>query len=632
MDGGRIGKTDMTTSKILGVVIGAVMTVAVLLLVIGMPAGFLTSTIADRVERQTGYRLTVGGSTRIGLWPTLNVTLRDVTLEGPTDRETGNHLSIGSVQADLAFSSLWSDRPEITELVIGRPDIRIPLRRERRIAAAASSSGPAAPVNASSATPKIRRITVTDGTATFFNTRDHVENRIEGIAARATIDPDRHLDLSGKAQAGGRPLSFAAKASMSDPSAARQTIPLEFSLDAPGLLRAPVSAEAQLRINGSVMMLNGLSGKIGDGLFDGWASVDFASKPMVKVDLDFRRLAFATNPAQGTPQGTPQGAQPAWSVEPIELAGLNYVDAQLRLSASELDIGTAHFAPVALEASLASGILKGTLSNVGAYGGQATGAFELDVSANKPTYAIRCDLNDVRALPLLSAAADFDKLDGKLQAKIDVRSSGQSQQAIMSNLTGNVTANFRDGAIRGLNVAQMIRSLTSGTLSGWQASQEKTTDLSQLSASFRLDKGQATTSDLNLIGPLVKMTGSGTIDIGAKTLALRVDPKLVLTTEGQGRAGDPAGFGIPVVIDGPWASPNIFPDVAGIASGGNAGNTTGGSSLSDTIGSLIQQGLNAARGRGNQPNASPDNPSAPNDPSRQPNNQLNDIMKQLFGR
>src|SRR6202042_995126 len=184
--------------------------------------------------------------------------------------------------------------------------------------------------------------------------------------------------------------------------------------------------------------------------------------------------------------------------------------------------------------------------------------------------------------------------------------------------------------------------------------------LPQLSASFRIEKGQAATSDLNLVGPLVKMTGTGTIDLGAKTLALRVEPKLVMTTEGQGRASDPVGFGIPVVINGPWASPQIYPDVAGIldnpdaayaklkemgsglfAPGGSSGNTgngsgnsSGGNSLGDTLGNLIQQGLNAARGN-NTPPPAPNNPSAPNpnDPSRQQDNQpLNNIMKQLFGR
>ncbi len=42
------------------------------------------------------------------------------------------------------------------------------------------------------------------------------------------------------------------------------------------------------------------------------------------------------------------------------------------------------------------------------------------------------------------------------------------------------------------------------------------------------------------------MTGAGTVDLGTKMLAFRVEPKLVLTTEGQGRAADPVGFGIPV--------------------------------------------------------------------------------------
>ena len=170
----------------------------------------------------------------------------------------------------------------------------------------------------------------------------------------------------------------------------------------------------------------------------------------------------------------------------------------------------------------------------------------------------------MRALPLLQSAAGFDKLDGKLQSKIIVKSSGTSQRAIMANLSGSVFAVFQDGAIRGLNVAQMIRSLTASPLQGWQDNQDQNTDLTQLSASFRIDKGQATTSDLNLVGPLVKMTGAGTVDLGTRMMAFRVEPKLVMTTQGQGRTSDPVGLGIPVIIDGPWASPRIYPEMQGI--------------------------------------------------------------------
>jgi AsmA protein len=288
------------------------------------------------------------------------------------------------------------------------------------------------------------------------------------------------------------------------------------------------------------------------------------------------------------------------------------------------------------------------------------------------------DLVGIRALPLLRSVADFDKLDGKLQAKLALHSSGNSQRAILSNLDGTVFAVFQDGAIRGLNVAQMIRSLTSGTLSGWQQDREQTTDLSQLSASFRIEKGQATTSDLNLVGPLVKMTGAGTIDLGTKMLAFRVEPKLVLTTEGQGRTTDPVGLGIPVIIDGPWAEPRIYPEMAGIldnpdaayaklkemgkglfgANGGGlgglgglgsalGGNGSGGSGngitdqLGQTLGNLLQQGLGQSR---NIPPATPPTttpptaaappPLPPNDPPQatQDSQPMNDVLRQLFNR
>ena len=230
----------------------------------------------------------------------------------------------------------------------------------------------------------------------------------------------------------------------------------------------------------------------------------------------------------------------------------------------KLMVGGAQFAPAAIDATLGSGVLKVRFSNLGAYGGQASGEITADASAAEPSFALRSDLTGVRALPLLSSVADFDKLDGKMQAKIAVRSAGTSPRAIMSDLNGTVFTVFQDGAIRGLNVAKMIRSLTSGTLSGWQQGPDQVTDLSQLSASFKIDKGQAATTDLNLVGPLVKMTGIGTIDLGTKQIAFRVEPKLVLTTEGQGRAADPVGLGIPVMIDGPWSEPRIYPDMAGV--------------------------------------------------------------------
>ena len=674
----------MKALKIAGAAVAAILVVAALLLIAGVPSGFLTSAIQDRVEQQTRYRLSIAGSTRIGLWPSLNVTIHDVTLERPQDRDPGNRLTAGSIQADMTLGSVWSGRPEITDLVIVRPVLNVPLLRERRLAPKPASSDRATSSRAAdSDTPAIRRITVTDGTIAFSNLRDHFERRIEGISANAVVGADRKIRITGGAQASGHPLKFDIKATAPAPPLERQNVPVELSLDAPGLLQAPLSAKAEVRLNGLLVMINGLTGTIGDGAFNGWASVDVASKPQVKLDLDFQRLDIAASPApaasqdsSSTSQSPSQPSSQSWSNATIDLNGLNYVDAEVRFSAAELNIGQAHFAPAAIDSTLAGGIVKCAVSNLGAYGGHANGEIDIDLSGGNPSYVMRGDLAGVRALPLLRSAAGFDKLDGRLQANIAVRSNGTSQRAIMSNLDGTVFANFQDGAIEGLNVAQMIRSLTSNPLSGWQEAKEQTTDLSQLSASFRIEKGQATTTDLNLVGPLVKMTGAGTVDLGARTLAFRVEPKLVMTTEGQGRAADPAGFGVPVVIDGPWAEPRIYPDIAGMldnpdaayaklkemgqglfgpgglgslggngSSGGEPSDPLGGK-LGETLGNLLQQGLGLGSDPGSSqrrglPAPSPSPPPtdqtapAPNDPpppARQNSQPMNDVLRQLFNR
>ena len=669
----------MRALKFAGVAVAALIVIAVLLLVVGVPSGFLTQAIQQRVERETGYRLAINGGARISLWPQLNVTLNDIALQDPKADEINNRLTASSIQADMTLASVWAGKPEISELLIVRPVLNVPLQRER----VRSGTAPAKFAGRGDGGVTIEHVSITGGTVVFSNVRDRVESRIETINADATVSADRKVNVTGNARAGEHPLKFAIKASAPPPPLERQNIPAELTLDAPGLFQGPVSAKAEVRLNGNVVMINGLSGSLGDSAFNGWASVDVASKPLVKLDLDFHRLAFAMTPGSG------EASQP-WSNASIDLTGLNYVDAQARISAAELVIGDGRFAPAAMDAALTSGVMKLQLANLGAYDGNANSDLTIDASTAEPTYALRTDLTNVRALPLLKGLADFDKLDGRMQAKISVRSSGNSQRAIIGNLAGTVFSVFQDGQIRGLNVAQMIRSLTSGTLSGWQENEQQATDLSQLSASFKLDKGQAQTTDLNLVGPLVKMTGAGTVDLNTRQIGFRVEPKLVMTTEGQGRASDPVGFGIPVMIEGPWAAPKIYPDIQGVLdnpdaayaklremgkglfgangaglgsalggliNGGGVGQSAGGNAqanplggqLGEAIGNLLQQGLNGGTGQGtgqatsgartgqsrSMPPATPNAPAeaSPPAPSGQQDSQpMNEVLRQLFNR
>ncbi|NPU65404.1 AsmA family protein [Bradyrhizobium sp. 83012] len=600
----------MKAFKIAGGLVGVVIVVLALALAFGLPASFLTVAIQDRVERDTGYRLSIAGSARVSLWPSLHATLTDVTLQDPKERDGNNRLTIGKLQADMALSSLWSGRADIGEVVIDKPTLYLPLLRERLRDNAPRNRTAAKPDAAPSV--QVERVTVKDGAVILSNARDRVENRIEGIGATASLSDDGKIRIAGAARAGDRPVTFEVTSAAPSMPIDRQTLPVEFKIGIESAFRGVLAGRADVRRNGSLVMINGLSGALGDGDFNGWASVDLASKPLVKVDLDVRRLDIAGPAASRGTAG--------WSTAAIDLRGLNYVDARVKLSATDIGIAGARLGPLDAEASLAGGVLKATVTNLGLYTGQASGEVVIDASTGNPAYAMHCDLVGVRALPLLQNVADFDKLDARMQGKLALRSNGASQQAIMSNLSGSAFLLFQDGAIRGINVAQMIRSLMTNPLSGWQDAKELTTDLTQLSASFQIERGQAATGDLNLVGPLVKVTGAGTIDLGNRALAMRVEPKLVMTTEGQGRASDPVGLGIPVVIDGPWSQPRFYPDMAGILDNPDAAyaklkqmgqglfgkDGAGLDNLINGIGGLIG---NSTSG-GTVPNAAPSTPNA----------------------
>ena len=74
---------------------------------------------------------------------------------------------------------------------------------------------------------------------------------------------------------------------------------------------------------------------------------------------------------------------------------------------------------------------------------------------------------------------------------LDIRSSGASEQQLVQGLNGTASYEFIDGAIRGINIPQMLRGLSVETLLGWQENPSEKTDFSSLAASFQIDKGIA---------------------------------------------------------------------------------------------------------------------------------------------
>ena len=253
-----------------------------------------------------------------------------------------------------------------------------------------------------------------------------------------------------------------------------------------------------------------------------------------------------------------------WSNARIDFSPLKLVNGKFSLTAEQLIYDHVKLSPVSVQATLNGGKLNASLSKFNLYGGAGNAAIAVDASRKTPTQQVNLSVAKFSAYPLLKDAADFERIEGKGTVNLKLSGFGASQRAIVSSLNGTANLEFVDGAVRGINIAKMIRKVGTGVVDGWQGGKAEKTDFASLGASFQIAKGQATTSDMHLVGPLVKMTGAGTVNLPAQSLKFRVDPQLVASLEGQGRQGDIAGLGVPVMIVGPWSKPKIYPDIKGI--------------------------------------------------------------------
>lgn len=556
----------MTKTRIAAIVVAAAVAGAGLLAFTGVPAGLLTDALKSRVEEETGYRLRIAGSARIALWPIPTISFSEIGVLDPRTSDRDELFAAQTIAVGFSLRPLLRGQVEVTDVTIARPVVRLSLARDRN--AARTPSGGSDTATVLPAQIDVRRVTITDGTIVLNDARTRTDTRIDGIRIEASFaGAGKRASVDAEGRIGDRLLRL--KASAQTPaSRGLSAYPIDLTFEAPGILSDTLVASTTVTAVDRLLKAEGLSGRIGPHAFAGAISADFsASKPSINAEFGFHRLELLA-PSTGVPAAAAASERPAtvkaWSDASIDLDELNFFDAVIRANISELAIGKLRISPVSVDARIADGVLDLSLSRAGLYEGRAQGRVIVDASGPAMTHAARFDLEGVRAFPLLSDAADFDHIDGRMRARLDLRAAGNSPHAVVSTLTGNADVSVQDGEVRGINIAQMVRTLMAQVLSGWEEGEQKKTDFNQLSATFRLENGQATTTDLSLAGPLVRLRGAGTADLLTRQLSFRIDPKVVATLEGQGGPSDPLGLGVPVIVRGGWDAPEIYPDIAGI--------------------------------------------------------------------
>nr|WP_306265645.1 AsmA family protein [Pararhizobium sp. IMCC3301] len=308
----------------------------------------------------------------------------------------------------------------------------------------------------------------------------------------------------------------------------------------------------------------------------GNGTISFSGRPRLEARLALQQLDLTPYLSRGpaatrhpVPNGSnlpgiDQEVDPSWSNAPIDLAALSGMDADLTISARELIWDDIRTGATNMVVAVNDGVMTADLTEMRLYGGRGAGRLRIDASGEIPVVAINFDLSSLDAYPFLRDAAHFTRLEGIADFSIALKTQGRSELGLVSGLDGETRMMFANGALRGVNIPKMVRTLSARTLLGWQTNEQEKTDFSEFSGSFQFANGLGRTRDIRLIGPLIRATGAGSIDLPAKRLEMRFDPRVVASLQGQGAAQDFAGLGVPIVVEGALDQPRIYPDIAGI--------------------------------------------------------------------
>jgi AsmA protein len=269
--------------------------------------------------------------------------------------------------------------------------------------------------------------------------------------------------------------------------------------------------------------------------------------------LDLNKLLAPDKPSAAVATAA---SGPAPADTPVALDGLNAINGHFNVSANAFAFRQYKVSDVKIDAALDNGMLRIARLAGRSWGGaiEATGSAE----ARSKRVAVKLNAEGVNVNALLKDVAGKDLLEGTGRVVADVNTSGATVGAMRSALAGSASLQLRDGAVKGFNLARGIRQ-AKAALSGQQDAVAKArttekTDFSEMSASARIANGVATSDDLDVKSPYLRIGGAGRFDIGRSQIDYTAKATVTGTSVGQDGADLAAlkGVTVPVQLTGPF--------------------------------------------------------------------------------
>jgi len=593
-----------------------------------IPTDTYKEQVAQRVEAATGRELTIEGPVSLSLLPTIALEAQGVRFANVPDAANADMVALQEVQVELRVWPLLTGSVEVARFVLIQPVIHLEVDQSGRPnwqfgqpAAAAEDTAaqtgnggvPSLPV----ADLKLGDIRLVDGIVTYSDATNGTSERLEDIdmslelpdlrspfAADGSLEykgkpvtldlrvksplaliqsgasslvatvsaPDLELAFDGQAQSG--PATGVQGGIELDVRSIRELAawlaePLDFEGEGLQTLRIAGQLEAtpqRLAFTEAAIDLDEITSS-GEFVADLQGTI-----PRLSGRLDVGALNVNPYlPPEAVEPGTePEadgdgGEAPAagWSDEPLALPPIGGVELDFALTVDSLQYQELELGRTALDLKLIDDVFTADLTEFRLYDGEGSGRLEVALVDGTPVIREDFRLEGLDARPFLSAVADLDRLEGTATLDLSTETRGTTERQLVENLQGKGNATFLDGAIVGINIAAMVRNVTSAFLDP-EAREEQKTDFAELSGSFTIEDGIVVNDDMRLQAPVMRVNGSGRIDLPARRLSYRLEPKAAATLEGQGGEEDVAGILVPVVIEGPWDDLSYRPDLSGV--------------------------------------------------------------------
>lgn len=593
---------------------------AVAVLLAAAPFVVPVDTYRGRIEsaaaKATGRAFKIDGPLRLTLFP-LGVKAKEVTLANVPGGRAAVMVSVGDINLAVKVLPLLTGRIALDKIVLDRPTIALEVDKSGnpnwKFGKESASEKKKGTLTLPAGT-EFSGIEVSDGRVTYDNAKTKTHRALEHVNVTVGItNADQPVTADGDMTYANRKLIFSAHLATLQTFLGSGTTKFDLKADADlmhatvtGIMTPDGATRGNIKLDspsfrelaawlGTKLPAGGL-GKLAlvakfenkdkistfDGLkvvldgqtMTGRLAVDARAKvPVLDGALTVDRLNL--NPyLSGGRQEPGEPKQTGWSRKPISVALIKQFNGRLALTAGALRVQGLHLGRSALRVETQDGLLHAYLDQIALYGGGGKAELTIDARAAVPRFANTLHFSGVQLKPFLTDTLGLSRIEGIGALDLDIAMTGASPNAILHSLSGKGAIRGADGRFKGVDLGAVARSVKT-VLGGGATGDAASTAFHDMGAGFAIADGVMTTRDFHLEGPVVQMTGQGAIDVGNRTIAMRVRPEAAVGGY---------GIGVPFLIHGSWDKLHYAPDVAGMMGGVMDSLKNGGSALGGLLG------------------------------------------------